>query len=61
VPSIDNLRTRIIQQTHDSVVGGYPRREAIYAFIARQFFWPGMSKDVRDFTDACDGCGRNKS
>jgi hypothetical protein len=29
--------------------------------VARQFFWPGMSKDVRDFTDTCDGCGRNKS
>src|SRR5208282_3656250 len=61
VPSTGNLRTRIIQRTHDSVVGGHPGREATYAFVARQFFWPGMSKDIRDFTDACDGCGRNKS
>ena len=61
VPSTDNLRTRIIQQTHDSVIRGHLRREAIYAFIARQFFWLGMSKDIKDFTDAYDGCGRNKS
>ena len=61
VPSTANLRTRIIQRIHDSVVGGHPGREATYAFVARQFFWPGMSKDIRDFTDACDGCGRNKS
>jgi hypothetical protein len=61
VPSTSNLRTRIIQGIHDSVIGGHPGREATYAFVARQFFWPGMSKDVRDFTDACDGCGRNKS
>jgi hypothetical protein len=61
VPSTGNLRTRIIQRIHDSVVGGHPGREATYAFVARQFFWPGMSMNVRDFTDACDGCGRNKS
>jgi hypothetical protein len=61
VPSTANLRTRIIQGIHDSVIGGHPGREATYAFVARQFFWPGMSMDVRDFTNACDGCGRNKS
>ena len=61
VPSTDNLRTRIIQRTHDSVITGHPGRDVTYAFIARQFFWPGMSQGVRDFTDACDGCGRNKS
>jgi hypothetical protein len=61
VPSSNNLRTRVIQTAHDSVVGGHPGREATYAFVARQFFWPGMSQEVRDFTDACDGCGRNKS
>ena len=38
VPSTDNLRTRIIQQTHDSVIEGHLRREATYAFIIRQFF-----------------------
>lgn len=61
VPSTANLRTRIIQTTHDSMVSGHPGREVTYAFVARQFFWPGMSQDIRDFTDACDGCGRNKS
>ena len=61
MPSIDNLRTRIIQQTYDSVIRGHLRREATYAFIARQFFWPRMSKDIKDFTDAYDGYSRNKS
>jgi len=61
VPSISNLRTRIIHGIHNSVISRHPGREATYAFIARQFFWPGILKDVRDFTDACNGCGRNKS
>jgi hypothetical protein len=33
VLSIGNLWTRIIQGIHDLVISGYPRREAIYAFI----------------------------
>jgi hypothetical protein len=60
VPASKSLRTRIIQTTHDSVVAGHPGREGTYAFVARQFFWPGIAKDVRTFTDACDGCGSNK-
>ena len=60
VPARPILRTRIIQTTHDSVVAGHPGREGTYAFVARQFFWPGMAKDVRSFTDACDGCGSYK-
>ena len=61
VPDKQLLRTRIIQTTHDSMIAGHPGREGTYAFIARQFFWPAMSKDVRTFTDNCGGCGRNKA
>jgi hypothetical protein len=60
VPAGRNLRTRIIQTVHDSTVAGHPGREGTYAFVARQFYWPGMAKDVRSFTDSCDGCGANK-
>lgn len=61
VPNGCNLRTKIIQSTHDSPLSGHPGREITYALIARQFFWPGMSKDIRRFVENCDGCGRNKA
>lgn len=61
VPKNLNLRTRLIQATHDSVLHGHPGREVTYALIARQFFWPGMAKDIRTFVENCDGCGRNKA
>jgi hypothetical protein len=35
VPSTDNLRTRIIQRTHDLVITGHPGRDVTYAFIVR--------------------------
>lgn len=61
VPNSANLRTRLIQSTHDSIVHGHPGREVTYALVARQFFWPGMAKDIRSFVENCDGCGRNKA
>lgn len=61
VPNSNNLRTRLIQTTHDSALHGHPGREVTYALVARQFFWPGMAKDIRTFVENCDSCGRNKA
>lgn len=61
VPHSLDLRTRLIQTTHDSTLHGHPGREVTYALVARQFFWPGMAKDIRTFVENCDGCGRNKA
>ena len=61
VPKGLDLRTRLIQRTHDSVLHGHPGREVTYALVARQFFWPGMARDIRTFVGNCDGCGRNKA
>ncbi len=50
------LRTRIIQKAHDSPISGHPGRDNTLAILTRQFFWPGMGKDVRRFVRNCDGC-----
>jgi hypothetical protein len=59
VPENEPLRTSLIQTTHDSVLAGHPGREQTSALLARKFFWPGMSSDVRRFSRNCDGCHRN--
>lgn len=59
VPHSEELRTSIIQGTHDSIACGHPGRESTYAMLARRFFWPGMAKAVRQMVRNCDSCGRN--
>ncbi|KAM4061074.1 integrase core domain-containing protein [Hirsutella rhossiliensis] len=54
----DQLRTRIVQQSHDSVAAGHPGREGTLAIVARRFYWPGQSQLVRRFVANCDTCGR---
>ena len=57
-PAHEPLTTALIQQIHDSTMSGHPGRDATTALASRQFFWPGMSQDVRRFVRNCDVCGR---
>jgi hypothetical protein len=59
VPELEKLRTRMIQDTHDSRACGHPGRDNTGAILARQFFWPRMYLDVRRFVRNCDTCGAN--
>jgi len=61
VPNSEPLRTRLIQATHDSTVSGHPGREVTTALMSRQFFWPQMSKHIRQFVRNCDNCSANKA
>jgi len=59
VPDIESLRTRLLQETHDTVLTGHPGRSAMYAILARRVYWPGISEDVRRFVRNCDKCSAN--
>jgi hypothetical protein len=59
VPELEKLRTKMIQDTHDSRACGHPGRDNTGAILARQFFWPRMYLDVRRFVRNCDACGAN--
>jgi hypothetical protein len=61
VPLANDLRTKILQEIHDSTTHIHPGRETMYAIVARQFFWPGISRDIRTFVENCDGCNSNKA
>jgi hypothetical protein len=48
-----------MQETPDSVLTGHPGRNTLYVLVARNFYWPDMSKDIRRFVNNCDRCGAN--
>jgi reverse transcriptase-like protein/integrase-like protein/chromodomain-containing protein len=55
------LRVQLIQDTHDSQIHVHPGREGLYAILARQYFWPGMGDNIRQFIRNCDSCAANKA
>jgi hypothetical protein len=61
VPSGSDLRTKVLEEIHDSTIYVHPGREAMFTIIARQFYWKGLSRDIRTFVANCDGCSSNKA
>lgn len=55
------LRLEILQSRHDSLVGGHFGINKTYSLITRDYWWPGLSQDVKLFVRSCDTCNRNKS
>ena len=41
-----SLRSRIILEYHNGVLGGHQGRDKTYHRIERDWWWPGMYKDV---------------
>jgi hypothetical protein len=51
---------RIMQETYNLALAGYLGRDAMYAILACQFYWPRIANDVRYFVQNCYLCGSNK-
>ena len=57
----EDLRREIIQLHHNTPVGGYRGRWKIAELIARNYWWPGVMKEVGRYIDGCDACQRYKN
>ena len=53
-------RTTVIHENHDLPIAGHPGFVQTYSKIARAYYWPGMSKDIRTHVKKCDACQRTK-
>ncbi|KAI0999591.1 hypothetical protein K3495_g8604 [Podosphaera aphanis] len=56
----DKLRIQILYRTHSSGPAGHPGRTKARDLIARSYWWPRMTYDVRNFVKACELCTRTK-
>jgi len=57
----ETLREEVLGQAHDSVTSSHAGMQKTIAKIRRNLFWPGLSKDVRDYIRSCDACKENKA
>jgi len=60
VPEGD-LRREIIQLHHDTSIGGHGGRWKMAELVARNYWWPGVMKEVGRYVDGCDACQRYKN
>ena len=56
-----DLRREIIQLHHDTPVEGHGGRWKTMELIGRNYWWPGITKEVGRYVDRCDACQRYKN
>jgi len=61
VPKDEKLRAKIVKLHHDTLIGGHGRQWKTVELVTRNFWWPGITKEVKRYVEGCDACQRNKN
>ena len=54
------LRLELLKLCHDVPSSGHPGRDRTYSRLARSYWWPRMSQDVKRFVRSCKKCQHSK-
>lgn len=58
VPQV--VRVRVLRDHHDTPMAGHFGWARTLELVSRNYYWPGMSKDVKDYVRGCATCARSK-
>jgi len=61
VPKDNALRAEIIRLHHDTPVEGHEGQWKTVELVTRNFWWPGVMKEVKQYVKEYDSCQRNKN
>ena len=61
VPKDEELRTEVIQIHHDVPAVGHGGRWKMVELVTRNYWWPGVTRDVGRYMEGCDLCQRMKN
>ena len=57
----DKLRLEIIQLHHDMLIAGHGRQWKTVKLVTRNYWWSGVTKEVKRYVEGCDQCQRMKN
>jgi len=61
VPKDEKLRVEIIRLHHDMPIAGHRGQWKIVELVTRNYWWPGVTKEVKQYVEGCDQCQRMKN
>jgi len=61
MPKDEKLRAEIIRLHHDTLIGGHGGQWQMVELVTRNFWWPGVTKEVKRYVKRCDACQQNKN
>jgi len=57
----EELRVEIIQLHHDVLAAGHGGRWKTVELVMRNYWWPGVTRDIGRYVEGCDLCQRMKN
>ena len=60
VPDYDGLRTELMYLFHDVPYAGHMGIHRTTVHMQKQYWWPGMTSDIKAYVQACAKCQRSK-
>ena len=61
IPRNEKLRAEVIRLHHDMPVGGHGGQWKMAELVTRNFWWPGVTREVKRYVEGCDACQHNKN
>jgi len=61
VPKDKKLRVEIIQLHHDTLIARHGGQWKIVELVTRNYWWPGVTKEVKRYMEGCDQYQRMKN
>jgi hypothetical protein len=61
IPANLALKTKIMQECHDTATSGHLGRDKTIEQIKRRFYWTAMDDEITKYVTGCDTCQRTKS
>jgi hypothetical protein len=56
VPSIRELKDKILHEAHESAYSIHPRGNKMYHDLKATYWWYGMKRDIAEYVGLCDTC-----
>ena len=61
IPKDDKLRAEIIRLHHNTLVGDHRGQQKIVELVTRNFWWPGVTKEVKQYVEGYNTYQQNKN
>ena len=61
VPKDEKLRVQIIWLYHNTPIAGHGEQQKIVELVTRNYWWPEVIKEVKQYVEECDQCQRIKN
>ena len=56
VPKDEKLRVEIMRLHHNTLIAGHGGQWKMVELVTRNYWWPGVTKEVKRYVEGCDQC-----